>query len=99
MLLGNVELIVQRVGGAPAPTQAYLISSRVDITETAVLIMNAENREIATPTPTALVVVDLSAIDQTLDRLNLDVAYGIDIETAALVVTVLRIDHHSNRVA
>lgn len=66
MLLCKVELIVQGVCRAPAPAQTNLVSSRVDITEATILVMNVEDREIATPTPTALVVVDLSTIGQAL---------------------------------
>ena len=72
----DVELIVNRIGGVPSPTSTYLIMSLVCGTHVT-LVVDLINREICTPSPAALVVADLSTIGQALDRLNLNETYGI----------------------
>ena len=99
MLLVDVELIVQGVGSVPAPSETCLVRTRVGVAETACLIVNMEHRQIVAIAPAALVVADLSAIDQTLNRLNLNIANSIQAEALVLVVTTLRVYQYSHGVA
>ena len=86
----DVELIVNRIGGVPSPTSTYLIMSLVCGTHVT-LIVNLINRQIGTPCPAALVVANLSTIGQALDRLNLYETYSIQAIANALVVGTLTV--------
>ena len=98
MVILNVELVVQGVGGAPAPACTYLIGSLVGGAHVT-LVVDLVNRQIGAPCPTALVVVDLSTIGKTLDRLDLYETSCVQTETDALVVGTLAVYEAEDRVA
>ena len=98
MMIAQVKLIVQGVSGAPAPACTNLIGSLVGGTHVT-LIVDLIDWQIAAPGPRALVVVDLSAIDQPLDRLNLYKACSVKTITDTLVVSTLAVDQTENRIA
>ena len=94
----QIKLIVQGVGGSPAPACANLVGGLVCGTHIA-LVINLIGWKIATPCPTALVVIDLSAIDQTLNGLNLYKPCSVQTVTDALIVGTLAVNQTENWVA
>ena len=93
MVFGHIKLIVQRVRCAPSPACSYLVGSLVSGAEAVLVgLIGIIDRQEATPGPRAGVVVDLSAVDEVLDGLNLDIGVGIKVLADALVVAALAVD-------
>lgn len=93
MVFGHIKLIVQRVRCAPSPACSYLAGSLVSGAEAVLVgLIGIIDRQEATPGPRAGVVVDLSAVDEVLDGLNLDIGVGIKVLADALVVAALAVD-------
>ena len=94
----NVKLIGQGIGGSPSPTCTNLVGCLVCGAHVA-LVIDLVHGQVAAPCPAALVVVDLSAIGQALDGLNLHEACHIQTITGALVVGTLAVDKAIDGVA
>ena len=94
----NVKLIGQGIGGSPSPTCTNLVGCLVCGAHVA-LVIDLVHGQVAAPCPAALVVVDLSAIGQSLDRLNLQETGHVQAITGALVVCTLTVHQTDDRIA
>ena len=98
MMVLNVEFVGQGIGGSPAPACTNLVGGLVGCTHVA-LVVDLVDWQIGAPCPAALVIVDLAAIGQAFDRLDLYETGSIQAVADALVVGTLTVHKAENGVA
>ncbi len=97
MVLGNIEFVIQCIGGTPSPACTYLFRYLI-LSTVSPGIIDIILWKISPPSIRTLIIIELTSVKQILNRLNLYITNCRQIKILCLVISTLAVLHNGNRI-